>query len=302
MKLHQVALFGFSRLASWTAVRNDSDSSTTETSEDRRTQRRSTRSREDGAASRCLRRARTAPPSVNSTSDDDERPEVALASVAERVLRGRGPLARGRRRGTAGAWLPVSAREWIASASSDAEPVIAKPTNFEMAMPRLARNAAMIAWRLPSCIGSHWHNAMHVWSSRRPCRTRHRGRARHRRRHLSRSRRGGRDDRGELPTRCRCREGDRRRDRVDGRLRSCLRSRRRRLRGGCGDGRVRGHRLRLRRHPRAQRRHRVARQVGGRHRRRRSSSALVRVHAFERTPAGAPRVAVDAHAARAATS
>ena len=32
MKLHQVALFGFSRLASWRAVRNDSDSSTTETS------------------------------------------------------------------------------------------------------------------------------------------------------------------------------------------------------------------------------------------------------------------------------
>ena len=32
MKLHQLALFGFSRLASWRAVRNESASSTTDTS------------------------------------------------------------------------------------------------------------------------------------------------------------------------------------------------------------------------------------------------------------------------------
>ena len=39
----------------------------------------------------------------------------------------------------------MSATEWIASASIDAEPVIANATNFEIAIPRLARNAAKIA-------------------------------------------------------------------------------------------------------------------------------------------------------------
>jgi hypothetical protein len=39
--------------------------------------------------------------------------------------------------------------EWIDSASIDAEPVTANAKNLEMAIPRLARNAAMTARRLP---------------------------------------------------------------------------------------------------------------------------------------------------------
>jgi hypothetical protein len=35
--------------------------------------------------------------------------------------------------------------------------VMAKPTNLETAMPRFAKNAAMIALRLPSCTGQGWH-------------------------------------------------------------------------------------------------------------------------------------------------
>src|SRR5215475_10755792 len=41
-------------------------------------------------------------------------------------------------------WLPVSASEWMASASSDAAPVSANAMNLLSAMPRFARNAAMI--------------------------------------------------------------------------------------------------------------------------------------------------------------
>src|SRR5262249_32623631 len=52
-------------------------------------------------------------------------------------------------------WLPVSATEWIDSASIDAEPVITNAANFETAMPRLARNAAMIARRVPSADIAH---------------------------------------------------------------------------------------------------------------------------------------------------
>ncbi len=46
-------------------------------------------------------------------------------------------------------WLPVSASEWMASASIDAAPVTANATNLLSAMPRLARNAATIARREP---------------------------------------------------------------------------------------------------------------------------------------------------------
>ena len=42
-------------------------------------------------------------------------------------------------------WFPESATEWIASAIIDAEPVITKPMNLEMAMPRLAASAATTA-------------------------------------------------------------------------------------------------------------------------------------------------------------
>ncbi len=45
----------------------------------------------------------------------------------------------------------VSATEWIDSASIDEAPVIRKPTNFAIAMPRLARAAARMAFLLPSC-------------------------------------------------------------------------------------------------------------------------------------------------------
>src|SRR5439155_25717500 len=49
------------------------------------------------------------------------------------------------------AWLPVSATEWTASARRLAEPVTIAPTNFITAIPRLARKAATMALRLPSC-------------------------------------------------------------------------------------------------------------------------------------------------------
>src|SRR5215212_2903687 len=52
-------------------------------------------------------------------------------------------------------WFPVSATEWIDSASIDAEPVTAKAKNLEIAIPRLARNAAMIALRVPSADIAH---------------------------------------------------------------------------------------------------------------------------------------------------
>jgi hypothetical protein len=59
-------------------------------------------------------------------------------------------LGRGVSPGAPAAWLPVSATEWMASASRDAAPVTAKPANFAIAMPRLAANAAAIAFRLSS--------------------------------------------------------------------------------------------------------------------------------------------------------
>src|SRR5262249_21264175 len=52
-------------------------------------------------------------------------------------------------------WLPVSATEWIDSASIDAEPVMTNATNFESAMPRFAKNAATIARRVPSADIAH---------------------------------------------------------------------------------------------------------------------------------------------------
>ena len=53
----------------------------------------------------------------------------------------------------------MSATECTASARRLAEPVMIQPTNFITAMPRLARKAAMIARRLPSCIDVGWHIA-----------------------------------------------------------------------------------------------------------------------------------------------
>ena len=90
---------------------------------------------------------------------DDERPEVALAAVAERVLDVGALRAPACRRAAAAAWLPVSAREWTASASRPAELVIRKPTNLAMAMPRLAKKAARMACRLPSVTGPGCHRS-----------------------------------------------------------------------------------------------------------------------------------------------
>ena len=56
--------------------------------------------------------------------------------------------------------MPVSAREWIASARRLAEPVMRNPTNLATAMPRFARKAATIALRLPSCTGVGWHTGI----------------------------------------------------------------------------------------------------------------------------------------------
>jgi hypothetical protein len=61
-------------------------------------------------------------------------------------------VGRPRRAGAAEEQEAVSATEWIDSASIDEAPVTRNPTNFAIAIPRLARNAAAIAFLLPSCI------------------------------------------------------------------------------------------------------------------------------------------------------
>ncbi len=78
---------------------------------------------------------------------DDERPEVALAPVAERVLGGRRLAAR-RSPKSRSPWLALSATEWIDSASIDAAPVSRNATNLPTATPRLAPSAAKIAFLL----------------------------------------------------------------------------------------------------------------------------------------------------------
>ena len=115
---------------------------------------------------------REQPTHAEQHEGDDERPEVALAPVAERVL-GRRPRARARLPPSSSRpWLPVSASEWLASASRPADAVMRKPTNLAMAMPRLAKKAATIALRLPSCTGQGWHRGggrrRGRWAARRP--------------------------------------------------------------------------------------------------------------------------------------
>ena len=104
-----------------------------------------------GAASRCPRRSRTARPA--RTARARRRRPRSSARGRSRTGARRRPAASARRPPRKSSpWLPVSATEWIASASSDAAPVTAKATNFATAIPRLARNAATIARRLPSCM------------------------------------------------------------------------------------------------------------------------------------------------------
>lgn len=67
------------------------------------------------------------------TAMTPSRMPMAMAPIARRPPR------------SSRAWLPVSATEWMASASIDDAPVKANPMNLAMAKPRLAKNAARIA-------------------------------------------------------------------------------------------------------------------------------------------------------------
>ena len=79
-----------------------------------------------------------------------EGPEVPLASVAERVLLVGGLASAALPPSRSRPWLPVSAAEWMASDSIDEAPVMSEPDRASRAqMPRLAKNAAMIAFLLP---------------------------------------------------------------------------------------------------------------------------------------------------------
>jgi len=88
------------------------------------------------------------PPMLKQHEGNDEGPEVPLAAVAERVARSAGRLPR-LEPSISRAWLPVSASEWPDSASNPADPVITKPVNLATAIPKLAKKAAMIAFRRP---------------------------------------------------------------------------------------------------------------------------------------------------------
>ena len=83
---------------------------------------------------------------------DDEGVDVALAAVAERVLRRRRPRGPDGRRPAAAPGCPESATEWTDSASIDEEPVTRKATNLVTAMPRLASSAATTALVPPSAL------------------------------------------------------------------------------------------------------------------------------------------------------
>ena len=114
------------------------------------------RPRAGGAASRCPRTGRTGRPS--RTARGRRRRPRSSARGRSRTGARRRPPARARLPpSSSSAWLPVSASEWTASASRPADQVIRKPTNLAMAMPRLAKKAAMIALRLPSVTGQGWH-------------------------------------------------------------------------------------------------------------------------------------------------
>ena len=80
---------------------------------------------------------------------DDEGVDVALAAVAERVLR-----VASRRDllppSSSSTWLPVSATEWIASASIELTPVSKNAMNLVTAMPVFASSAATTALVPPS--------------------------------------------------------------------------------------------------------------------------------------------------------
>ena len=110
------------------------------------------RPRAGGAACRCPRRARTGRPS--RTAPSRRRTPRSSAPGRSRTGARRAALRSARwPPSISSAWFPVSASEWTASASRPAEPVMMNPTNLAMAIPRLARKAAMIARWLPSVHG-----------------------------------------------------------------------------------------------------------------------------------------------------
>jgi hypothetical protein len=77
---------------------------------------------------------------------DDERVDVTLAPVTERMFLGRPPPT------SSSPWLLESATEWIASASIDDDPVSRKATNFVTAIPMFAAKAVTTALVLPSAL------------------------------------------------------------------------------------------------------------------------------------------------------
>ena len=115
------------------------------------------RPRAGGAASRCPRRGRTGRPS--RTARGRRRRPRSSARGRTRTggrCRRRGPPAC--RRAAAGAGCRCRPASGRPRRAGPAEPVMMKPTNLAMAMPRLARKAARIARRLPSCIGPGCHD------------------------------------------------------------------------------------------------------------------------------------------------
>ena len=89
------------------------------------------------------------PPIENSTGRR-RRPRSTARGRSRTDASGWPPSSPVDRRGTTAPGCPVSAIEWTVSASRLADPVRRNPTNFVRAIPRLARNAASIALRLPS--------------------------------------------------------------------------------------------------------------------------------------------------------
>ena len=291
--------------ASCTAVWNDHDSSPIATSEDHD---------RDAEALDLVRVAQLLDALVEREraadgeqhDGDDERPEVALASVAEGMEWGRGALRAGTAEDqeelVAGVGDGVDglgeqrrrAGDEEADELRDRDPEVRQEGGDD-------RLAAAVLHRLTLAQRTCASMRSMAGSARGSRRVGHGGRPGDRGRHLARSCRRRSVDRRQLPARRRGREGDGGRDRSGGRFGPVVRRRGRGLRGRADDGGRRGQRLRLRRHPRAQRRHRLPRQVGGRHRRRRARAARAGARA-ERASAGPARAAVDAHAATAATS
>ena len=109
------------------------------------------RARADARSSRCLRKSEhTAEHEQHHR--DDERPEVARRSVTEWMRLVRRAAGAATRRATATPGCRYRPRSGSTPRASTADCVKTKPTSFATAIPRLARNAAMTARRLPSAL------------------------------------------------------------------------------------------------------------------------------------------------------